>query len=243
MQKIFTIFLLAATMCVSSIVCSNVPASTGPSPVVIEIGDEDVSTLPMVLSIGDMDALETTAPTKDIQAEVWDEDYMALMVESCLNGDVESGRRAESDRNAKIAALGLDVPEIGFDDLYELSKIITNEAGSYWLPMDWKMMVGEVVLNRVASVEFPNTIAEVVHQRGQYSGANSKRFEELVPFADCVEAARRLLSGERPINDPSVVFQSNYRQGSGTCLRLYDSHLGYTYLCYSNYPELYQTDE
>lgn len=162
------------------------------------------------------------------------------MRECCLSGDVAAGRDAESNRNAKIAALNLDVPEISFDELFELSKTITNEAGSSWIPMDWKMMVGEVVLNRVASVEFPNTVIEVIHQKGQYSGANSSHFDSMVPFEDCVDAAIRLLSGERLINDVSVVFQSEHRQGSGTYLELYDSYYGYTYLCYSNHPELYE---
>ena len=239
MQKVFTIFLLAAMMCVSVCGCSNAPASPEPTPAVIKAEVEDARAVSMVLDISDADALKTAMPTKDIQADAWEQDYMTLMMESCLNGDFEAGHRAEADRNAKIAALNLDVPEIKFDELYELSKVITSEAGSSWIPINWKMMVGEVVLNRVASVEFPNTITEVIHQRGQYSGANSQRFENLVPFEDCVEAASRLLNGERLINNISVVFQSNHRQGSGTYLELYDSYYGYTYLCYSNHPELY----
>ena len=239
MQKVFTIFLLAAMMCVSVCGCSNAPASPEPTPAVIKAEVEDAGAEPIMLSISDTGALETAMRTKDIQADAWEQDYMTLMMESCLNGDFEAGHRAEADRNAKIAALNLDVPEIKFDELYELSKVITSEAGSSWIPINWKMMVGEVVLNRVASVEFPNTITEVIHQRGQYSGANSQRFENLVPFEDCVEAASRLLNGERLINNISVVFQSNHRQGSGTYLELYDSYYGYTYLCYSNHPELY----
>lgn len=121
-----------------------------------------------------------------------------------------------------------------------LSKIITAEAGSYWLSTEWKMMVGEVLLNRVASVEFPNTIEECIYQDGQYYSRNDKDFADLLPYEDCVMIAIRLLSGERIINDGSVVFQANFPQGSGTYLKLYDKKLGYTYLCYSSYPELYE---
>lgn len=167
-------------------------------------------------------------------------DYSALMKECCMNGDIVAGREVESKRNLKIETLDLDAEKISFDDLLELSKIITAEAGSSWLSMEWKMMVGEVVLNRVASVEFPDTIEEVIHQKGQYSNANTKWFANMTPFEDCVDAAFRLLNGERLINDGSVVFQSGSRQGSGTYLKLYDSYYGYTYLCYSNRPELYE---
>lgn len=241
MQKIFTIFLLAAMMCVSVCGCSNAPAVQESTLDATKYENEDAGAVATALmQSGDTDALGTVIPTESIQTETWDTDYMALMRQCCLSGDIVAGRKAEHDRNAKIAALNLDAQEISFDELYELSKVITNEAGSSWLPMDWKMMVGEVVLNRVASTEYPNTIYEVIHQSGQYSGANSSRFKNMVPFEDCVDAAIGLLSGERLINDASVVFQSNSRQGSGTYLELYDSHYGYTYLCYSNYPELYE---
>lgn len=170
-----------------------------------------------------------------------DVDYSTQMKQCCVSGDIASGREAASKRSQKIRTLGLSYAEISFDDLYELSKIITAEAGSSWLPMEWKMMVGEVVLNRTASVEFPNTIYDVIHQRGQYSSANTRYFANMNPFEDCVTAAMRLLSGERLINDGRVVFQSGERQGSGTYLELYDSHYGYTFLCYSNHPELYES--
>ena len=237
MRKIFTMPILATAICVSVCGCGGVPDSPKSVPAATEVIDENAGSKPVLLRVGDTYALRIAASTEDSQTETWAENYMALMMASCLNGDVETGRKAEADRNAKIAALNLEMPEISFDDLHELSKVITNEAGSHWLPMDWKMMVGEVVLNRVASVEFPNTVYEVIHQRGQYAGAN--RFKHLTPYESCVEAAARLLNGERLINNPSVVFQSNHRQGSGVYIDLYDRYLGHTYLCYSEHPELY----
>src|SRR5699024_912548 len=114
-----------------------------------------------------------------------------------------------------------------------------TEAGSAWLPDEWRMAVGEVVLNRVASPEFPDTLEEVVFQPGQYSAADRDWFEVLIPFRPCLEAALRLLGGERVIGDASVVFQSGGLQG-GVALELYDSVYGSTYFCYTNHPELYQ---
>ena len=107
------------------------------------------------------------------------------------------------------------------------------------MPFEWKLAVGEVVINRVDSPEFPDTIKEVIHAEGQYANANTDYFKNLTPFEPCVEAAARLLSGERVLNEPSVVFQSGGVQGSGVYLELYSSYYGYTYLCYSSYPELY----
>lgn len=168
-----------------------------------------------------------------------DVDYSQMMINAAVVGDYETGRAADAARKAKIADMGLYFNDINFDELMLLSKIMYAEAGSVWLSDQWKMCVGEVVLNRVASPEFPNTIADVLAQPGQYYGANSRYFNSLLPSETCVRLALRLLEGERVMNDPAVVFQANFRQGSGTHTAIYDRYLGWTYFCYSSKPELY----
>ena len=181
-------------------------------------------------------ALLAVPAAADYDAE---EDYMAQMMAAAQAGDLAAGTEAEARRAEKIEALGLDYPTVHFEELYLLSKIIYAEAGSVWLPMDWKMAVGEVVLNRIASPEFPDTMREVLEQPGQYYGKNSSYFKKLKPSAECVEAALHLLEGARVLGEPGVVFQSNYRLGSGVYLELKDKYLGSTYLCWSSFPELY----
>jgi hypothetical protein len=168
-----------------------------------------------------------------------DRDYLYDMTQFAVNGDLDGGRKAAAEWATKQDTLLDDSPRVDFDDLYLLAKIIYNEAGSSWLSMEWKMSVGEVLLNRVASPEFPDTIYECAHQKGQYSGVNSPQFETMNPTEDCVTAALRLLSGERVLNEPSVVFQANFKQGSGVFRTLSDDKLGKTYLCYSSHRNLY----
>jgi len=45
---------------------------------------------------------------------------------------------------------------------------------------------------------------------------------------------------ETVLKNESVVFQANFPQGSGIYMKIYDTLLGMTYLCYSNNIELYQ---
>ncbi len=168
-----------------------------------------------------------------------EEDYMQLMMDSVCAGDREAGEAAKTSRDEKLAALDLDYPAVDYTELELLSKIIEAEAGSVWLSQEWKMAVGEVVLNRIASPEFPDTMLEVIEQPGQYYGKGSSFFASLRPSPDSVLAAKRLLEGERILCDPSVVFQANFVLGSGVHTTLHDPKLGYTYLCYSSYPELY----
>ena len=101
------------------------------------------------------------------------------------------------------------------------------------------MCVGEVVLNRVASPEFPDTVKEVIMQEGQYEGVNTDEFlYYLNPTEASVDAALRLLLGER-LMEPQVVFQANFPQGGSVYRKYYDSLYGYTYFCTTSYPELY----
>ena len=167
-------------------------------------------------------------------------DYMELMLDAAASGDVSTGLDAQRCRDEKLAELGLEFEQVDFGELYLLARLIHAEAGSAWLPEEWRMAVGEVALNRVASPEFPDTLAEVIEQPGQYYGKGNRYFEKLIPSRECAEAAARLLSGERVLGEPSVVFQANFVLGSGVFLELEDSALGSTYLCYSSHPELYE---
>lgn len=166
--------------------------------------------------------------------------YMNIMIQSAICGDITTGTAASNARFQKLSSLeGFHgYPHIFFEDLFLLSKIIYAEAGSYWLSDDWKMAVGEVVLNRVASPEFPNTIPDVIYQPGQYYSRGNRRFQNILPDERCVRLALRLLEGERHMTS-SVVFQANFRQGSGVYTAFYDRYLGWTYFCFSSRPYLY----
>ncbi len=162
--------------------------------------------------------------------------YLEEMRSAAAAGDVKAGRAAEECRDNALAAGGVG-ERLSFDDLYLLARVIESEAGSDWLSDEYRMCTGEVVLNRVDSPEFPDTIYDVVHQKGQYSVVNSPRFAGLKPTEACVDAALRLLLGERHMV-PGVVFQADYIQGE--LFSVYnDRRLGNTYFCLSGNLDLY----
>jgi len=82
------------------------------------------------------------------------------------------------------------------DDIYWLSKII--HAESQGEPMKGKIAVGNVVLNRVKSRDYPNTIYGVIFDR-QYGVQFSPVLDGSIyqtPLGDSVIAAKRALEGE-----------------------------------------------
>lgn len=86
-------------------------------------------------------------------------------------------------------------------DLYLLGAIIQCESDGE--PYEGKLAVGSVVLNRVKSSYFPNTISGVIYQSGQFSpvasGRLAYRLEAGVNGA-CLQAAQEVLNGNITLN-------------------------------------------
>lgn len=78
------------------------------------------------------------------------------------------------------------------DDVYWLSRIIYSESGNQ--PLTGKLAVGNVVLNRVNSSRFPNTIKEVIFQKNQFSPAKNGTIYR-TPSEESVIAAKLCLDG------------------------------------------------
>jgi len=157
-------------------------------------------------------------------------DYLGIMVRSARFGEVEKGRKAEYMRNALIDTGKLDEAKVSFDDLFLLSKFIQSQAGSIWVTEEFRLCMGEVVMNRVASPDFPDDIAGVIYQDGQYDGVHNEEFQcHLLPSQCCVDAALRLLLGERMMSE-NVLYASGEQKGEVYALYS-DARIGYTYFC------------
>ena len=78
------------------------------------------------------------------------------------------------------------------DDLYWLSHIIYAESGNQ--PLEGKIAVGNVVMNRVADPVFPNSIYGVVFQKNQFTPVKNGTIH-LTPNEESVLAAKLCLEG------------------------------------------------
>ncbi len=102
-----------------------------------------------------------------------------------------------------------DEDETYSKDLYWLSRIIHAESSGE--PMAGKIAVGTVVMNRVKSSMYPNTIYEVIFDKKfgtQFTPVASGTIYNQ-PSEDSIEAARRVLEGER--TDSRILFFVNER--------------------------------
>lgn len=70
---------------------------------------------------------------------------------------------------------------------------------------------GCVVKNRVLSDQFPNTVHDVIYQKGQYS-TTKYFFTKEVP-EECYEMAKRILAFDTADVPKEILFQARFKQG------------------------------
>lgn len=111
---------------------------------------------------------------------------------------VDEAALAKQEEEARAAAAAA----ISDADLHLMAAIIECEAGgeSY----EGKVGVGAVIMNRMRSSRFPNTLSEVVYQRGQFTPAASGKLASVLSRGAsqaCYDAARDVFAGANTIGD------------------------------------------
>ncbi|GGN99072.1 cell wall hydrolase [Saccharibacillus kuerlensis] len=92
------------------------------------------------------------------------------------------------------------------EDLLLLQRIVMAEAEGE--PYAGKVAVANVVLNRLRSANYPDTIRNVIYQRYQFSPVQNGRFDRVVPSEDSIKAAAEALNGRKEVPDDTYYFVS-----------------------------------
>lgn len=93
-------------------------------------------------------------------------------------------------------------------DLDILAKIIHAESEGE--SFKGKVAVGNIIINRVESEYFPNSVEQVIFQEGQFTPVKTGRINEIVPTKASVLAAEAALSGKKPVGDALYFFNPNH---------------------------------
>ena len=112
----------------------------------------------------------------------------------------------------KSISIVVRTKEVDFDDLYLLARLVESEAGNE--SYETKMMVASVVMNRVADSRFPNSIKEVIYQKGQFEvtarKVNGVLMIDREPSLDSLRAANDILNKGSILPSNVLVF---YQKG------------------------------
>jgi len=93
-------------------------------------------------------------------------------------------------------------------DIQLLARAINGEARGE--PYEGQVAVGAVILNRVKSSSFPNTIAGVIYQPGAFTAVSDGQINQYIAENSTVyKAARDALNGWDPTNGCIYYFNPN----------------------------------
>ena len=113
-------------------------------------------------------------------------------------------------------------------DLNLLARVVHGEARGE--PYKGKVAVAAVVLNRVESSSFPNTIAGVVYQSGAFSAVSDGQIN-LTPDSESIRAAQDALNGWDPTGGCLYYYNPNTATDSWIRTRTVKTVIGRHYFC------------
>ena len=149
--------------------------------------------------------LEESYVETDIGAEMLEEAAVNYEVDELI---VEEDSEEKEFSNGVLTVNG----SYSYDECYLLAQLIYNESNNQC--EEGQIAVAEVVLNRINSASFPNSIYDVIYQPGQFS--NNKAIRNRKPSEEQIYIAQSVLNGElRVFNNPDVLFFRNPRITSG----------------------------
>lgn len=111
-----------------------------------------------------------------------------ILMEAQAKAEEEEKAREEEARKASAVVSYTD------EDYQVLLRIVQAEAGI--CDEIGKILVANVVLNRVRSSEFPNTITKVVYQRSQFSPVSDGSINTCKITSQTIDCVNRALAGE-----------------------------------------------
>ena len=130
----------------------------------------------------------------------------------------EAARKAEEDK-------ALQAMSISQEDYKVLQRIVQAEAGI--CDDRGKILVANVILNRVKSGEFPDTVKGVVYETSQFSPVSNGSINSVKVTDDTKQCVDRALKGEDYSN--GALYFMNRGGSRRGAVSWFDSHLTYLF--------------
>lgn len=216
MPKIVTSIILSIVLLYG---CVNAVDSTSSMPV-------NASIKPDMITLHALDGreLEISIEEKEIYLDLgWYERPVQIIYDCNNNEEI-----VYSDDVEYLIGTGkYFLEKRNLEDIILLAKVIYAEATENPnLRILDRRYVGAVVMNRLRSGYYGNSLKNVVYAPKQYACINSKKFNSYPP-QECLDIAQQLLSGETFGVPSNIFFQAQFPQGSGTWKKV-----GVHYYCY-----------
>lgn len=221
-RKRFITVLSAVTVCMTFAAGFTTQAALAvPSAAAISGSDKKIENTTLADTVQAVSVIQTE-DTKKAAAEAKAEfdRIQKQILEEKKQKEAEEKRKAEEDRiaaeeaqrvaeeaaqaEAMQAAESQSAPvSASAGELELLASIIFCEAGNQ--PYEGQVAVGAVIMNRVNSGVYPNSISEVIYQSGQFGPAMTGWLDTVIGsggYTDtAMQAAADALAGSNPVGD------------------------------------------
>lgn len=125
--------------------------------------------------------------------------YMSINYKDPLGSVINSVKNIVYGAKTDASSTSTKTSSSNSDMTALLARLINGEARGE--PYQGQVAVGAVVLNRVKSSQFPNTISGVIYQKGQFSCVTDGQFDKPIDKNSTVyKAAKEAMSGADPTN-------------------------------------------
>lgn len=175
----------------------------------------------VIEELDDWVAVEYKGNTRYVSAEYVD---VELFIENGETMEEIKAREAiAAQEKAKLTA-NQGAYSASVDETTLLAALIQAEAGNQCY--DGKLAVGAVVLNRVKSPRYPNSISEVIYAPGQFGPASNGTLDTILNNGvngECMQAAKEALEGATTVGDA----KSFHRADSGASGIVIGAHVFY----------------
>lgn len=167
----------------------------------IEVGNENDGWLEILYSDGEVDY---------ISADYVEVSYNYGQAKSMAQIEAEEAeRRALEEKEKRTKNLG--AISATKDETILLAALIQAEAGNQ--SYEGQLAVGAVVMNRVRSKAFPNSIQAVISAPGQFGPAATGKVASIMakgPKASCIKAAKAAINGETTVGTMKYFKNAKY---------------------------------
>ena len=203
---------------------------TGSTEAKIQIGLTDAGSVGQQL-VGDL--LVQSVRQKQEEERAAQAEIEALKKQILKQQQEERARREAEEAKKKAEAAKREAEEkrraarrIKYteEDYQVLLRIVQAEAGI--CDARGKILVADVIINRVLSDEFPDSVTEVVYAPSQFQPVSNGSINSVKVTAETIECVNRALDGE-DYSQGALFFMN--RKGSGSAASWLDRHLDYLF--------------
>ena len=127
--------------------------------------------------------------------------------------EIKERKKKEQEERAKLIA-NLGAVAVGTTDDVLLGALVQCEAGNQCY--EGKLAVAAVVMNRVRSAAYPDTIGGVIYASGQFTPAGNGKVERRLQLGvdeSCLQAAREAIAGATNVGTMTHFRRAGNREG------------------------------